>query len=192
MARRKLATKTWADYDIGDPSQANQQELSIAVRRAAKAANQRLLRFERAGHTKGMYANAMYDLVNRKRFKERTDKMSLNALRHEYKILRSFLSAKTSTLQGRQDTIMKRYHKAQEKGFQGLLDDFEFQVEKYFAENVEALFSSHTIYTAITEGKTDIIDETMDRIDAKKADKNTQKGAALLYYMRRKESQKRE
>lgn len=192
MARRKLATKTWADYDIGDPSRANQQELSIAVRRAAKAANQRLLRFERAGHTKGMYANAMYDLVNRKRFKERTDKMSLNALRHEYKILRSFLSAKTSTLQGRQDTIMKRYHKAQEKGFQGSLDVFEFQVEKYFAENVESLFSSHTIYTAITEGITDIIDETMDRIDAKKADKNTQKGAALLYYMRRKESQKRE
>lgn len=192
MPRRKLATKTWADYDIGDPSQADQQELSVAVRRAAKAANQRLLRFERAGQTKGMYANAMYDLVNRKRFQERTDKMTLNALRHEYKILRSFLSAKTSTLQGRQDTIMKRYHTAQEKGFQGSLDEFEFQVEKYFTENVESLFSSHTIYTAITEGHTDIIDETMDRIDVKKADKNTQEGAALLYYMRRKESRKRE
>lgn len=94
MPRRKMVTKTWADYDIGDPSQADQQELSVAVRRAAKAANQRLLRLERAGHTKGIYENAMYDLVNRRRFQERTGKLSLNALRHEYKILRSFFIRK--------------------------------------------------------------------------------------------------
>ena len=188
MSRRKLATNTWADYDIGDPSRADQQELSVAVRRAAKAANQRLLRFERAGHTKGMYANAMYDLVNRKRFQERTDKMTLNALRHEYKILRSFLSAKTSTLQGRQDTIDKRYKTAQDHGFSGSLEDFEFAVTKYFAENVESLFSSDIIYQAITGGSTDILDAAVDQFGA---DEN-KRGSALLYYLKRKESRKRE
>lgn len=188
MPRQKLATKTWADYDIGDPSQAGQQELSVAVRRAAKAANQRLLRLERAGHTKGIYENAMYDLVNRKRFKERTDKLSLNALRHEYKILRSFLSAKTSTVQGRQDTIDKRYKTAQDHGFSGSLEDFELAVTKYFAGNVESLYSSDIIYQAITDGKTDIIDAALDQYGADES----KRGSALLYYLKRKESRKRE
>lgn len=188
MSRRKLATKTWADYDIGDPSQADQQELSIAVRRAAKAANQRLLRLERAGHTKGIYENAMYDLVNRRRFKECTGKLSLNALRHEYKILRSFLSAKTSTVQGRQDTIDKRYKTAQDHGFSGSLEDFEFAVTKYFAGNTESLFSSDIIYQAITGGRTDILDAAVDQFGADES----KRGSALLYYLKRKESRKRE
>ena len=188
MSRRKLATKTWADYDIGDPSQANQQELSTVVRRAAKAANQRLLRLERAGHTRGIYENAMYDLVNRRRFKERTEKLSLNALRHEYKILRSFLSAKTSTVQGRQDTIDKRYKTAQEHGFTGSLEDFEFSVTKYFADNVESLFSSDIIYQAVTGGKTDILDAAVNQFGADES----KRGSALLYYLKRKESRERE
>lgn len=188
MPRQKLAVKTWADYDIGDPSRADHQELSVAVRRAAKAANQRLLRFERAGLTKGMYANAMYDLVNRKRFQERTEKMTLNALRHEYKILRSFLSAKTSTLQGRQDTIDKRYRKAQEKGYQGTLEDFEYDVTKYFTENVENLYSSNVIYESIMEGTTKIIDEAVKRFSSDES----KRGSALLYYLKRKKSRKRE
>lgn len=188
MPRQKLAVKTWADYDIGDPSQADQQELSIAVRRAAKAANQRLLRLERAGYTKGIYENAMYDLVNRRRFQERTGKLSLNALRHEYKILRSFLSAKTSTVQGRQDTIDKRYKTAQDHGFSGSLEDFEFAVTKYFADNTESLFSSDIIYQAITGGKTDILDAAVEQFGADES----KRGSALLYYLKRKESRKRE
>ena len=188
MSRQKLATKTWADYDIGDPSLAGQQELSVAVRRAAKAANQRLLRLERAGHTKGIYENAMYDLVNRRRFQERTGKLSLNALRHEYKILRSFLSAKTSTVQGRQDTIDKRYKTAQEHGFSGSLEDFEFAVTKYFAGNAESLFSSNIIYQAITGGKTNILDAAVEQFGADES----KRGSALLYYLKRKESRKRE
>lgn len=188
MPRQKLATKTWADYDIGNPSQADQQELSIAVRRAAKAANQRLLRLERSGYTKGIYKNAMYDLVNRRRFKERTEKLTLNALRHEYKILRSFLSTKTSTVQGRQDTIDKRYKTAQDHGFSGSLEDFEFSVTKYFADNIESLFSSDIIYQAITGGKTDILDAAAEQFGADES----KRGSALLYYLKRKESRKRE
>lgn len=188
MPRQKLAVKTWADYDIGDPSQADQYELSSAVRRAAKAANQRLLRLERAGATKGIYENAMYDLVNRRRFRERTEKLSLNALRHEYKILRSFLSAKTSTVQGRQNTIDKRYKTALDHGFFGSLEDFNFAVTKYFADNVESLYSSDIIYQAITSGKTDIIDAALDQYGSDES----KRGSALLYYLKHKESRKRE
>ena len=188
MPKRKLATKSWADYDIGDPSQADRQELSIVVRRAAKVANQRLLRLERAGATKGIYENAMYDLVNRRRFKERTEKISLNALRHEYKILRSFLSAKTSTVQGRRETIDKRYKTAQDHGFTGSLEEFNFAVTKYFADNVESLFSSDVIYQSITSGKTNIIDAAVDQFGADES----KRGSALLYYLGRKESRKRE
>ena len=188
MPRQKIAVNTWADYDIGDPSQADRQELSVAVRRAAKAANQRLLRLERAGATKGVYENAMYDLVNRRRFRERTEKLSMNALRHEYKILRSFLSSKTSTIQGRQDTIDKRYKTAQEHGFSGSPEDFEFAVTKYFDEKVVRFFSSEIIYQSITEGQTDIIDSAIDQYGADES----KRGSALLYYLKRKESRKRE
>ena len=42
MARIK--EKTWADYDVGPVNELTKAELVKAVRRAAKAANQRLLR----------------------------------------------------------------------------------------------------------------------------------------------------
>ncbi len=183
MARNPIKEKQWSDYDIGDPTEAKQEELSAAVRRAAKAANQRLLRLERAGYTSGMYAQAMYDLVDRKRYKENVKNLTINQLRHEYKILRNFLSAKTSTIQGRRDTIMKRYNKAQEKGFSGTLEEFEFAVTKYFAEAVESLFSSNVIYSSITAGETNIIDEAVERYGK---DEKDNRGAATLYYLKRK------
>ena len=186
--QQKLKVNTWADYDIGDPTQAGQEELSRAVRRAAKAANQRLLRLERAGATKGIYENAMYDLVNRKRFKERTGNLSLNALRHEYKILRSFLSAKTSTIQGRKETIDKRYNTAKERGFTGSPEEFDALVVKYFAGEAEKLYSSDIIYQSIIGRTTDIIDGA---IAAYGADEN-KRGSALLYYLKREESRKKE
>lgn len=183
MARTVIKEKQWSDYDIGDPTAARQEELAAAVRRAAKAANQRLLRLERAGLTTGMYAQAMYDLVDRRRYRENVKKLSLNQLRHEYKILRNFLSAKTSTIQGRRDTIMKRYSTAQEKGFSGTLEEFEFAVTKYFADAVESLFSSNVIYSSITSGETNIIDEAVQKYSE---DGKDNRGAATLYYLKRK------
>ena len=185
MVRTNIKEKQWSDYDIGDPTQTGQSELAAAVRRAAKAANQRLLRLERAGYTSGVYAQAMYDLVDRRRYKESTKNLTLNQLRHEYRILRNFLSAKTSTIQGRLDTIMKRYRTAQEKGFSGTLEEFEFAVTKYFTDAVESLFSSDVIYSSITSGNTDIIDEAVKKYGE---DGKDNRGAATLYYLRRKKN----
>ena len=188
MARTVIKENTWADYDIGDPSQANQQELAAAVRRAAKAANQRLLRLERAGATKGVYENAMYQLVNRRRFKENTKNLSTNALRHEYRILRDFISAKTSTIQGRRDTLNKRYQTAVERGFSGTPEQFEVEIQKAFANHAEALFSSDILYQSVIEGGTDIIDAAMKQYEANEDNRSS----ATLFYLRRRQSRKRE
>lgn len=178
-----IPAKSWADYDIGDPGKASRESLVNAVRKAAKAANQRLLRFERAGITKGMYKSAMSDLAGRRRYKERPEKLTLSQLRHEYTLLRSFLSAKTSTLQGRRDTILKRYATAVKKGYKGDLSDFEADVERYFSKSNEALFDSNVIYTAILTGTTSLLDRIVQE-QAHLSQKD--KGKALIAYLKYK------
>lgn len=178
-----ISAKSWADYDRGDPNKLSRDQLVDVVRRSAKAANQRLLRFERAGITKGMYQSAITDLAGRRRYKERPEKLTLSQLRHEYTILRSFLSAKTSTVQGRRDTILKRYATAVKKGYKGDLSDFEADVERYFSKSNEALFDSNVIYTAILTGTTSLL----DRIAQEQAQLSQKdKGKALIAYLKYK------
>lgn len=178
-----IPSKSWADYDKGDPNKLSRDQLIDVVRRGAKAANQRLLRFERAGITKGMYRSAMTDLAGRRRYKERPEKLSLSQLRHEYTILRSFLSAKTSTIQGRRDTILNRYSTAVKRGYTGDLSDFEADVERYFSKANEALFDSNVIYTAIITGTTSLLDRiTQEQSQLSQKDK----GKALIAYLKYK------
>ncbi len=240
MTRGRLAEKTWADYDMGDVNALSKAQLEKAVRRASKAANQRLLRLERAGkNTSGAYKMAMSHLEGRRRFYERTDKRSLAELRKEYASLRSFISAKTSTIQGikeagdkryqtrrrfyertdkrslaelrkeyaslrsfisaKTSTIQgikeagdKRYQTAVERGYQGTFEEWERDVRKYFAEHVEALFSSDVIYSSITGNKVDVIDDVLATSRAyRKHNKDYTQGRALLDYMRRDEQRKK-
>ena len=177
-----IPAKSWADYDKGDPNKLSRDQLIAVVRRGAKAANQRLSRFEKAGITTGMYRSAMTDLAGRRRYKERPEKLSMSQLRHEYTLLRSFLSAKTSTVQGRRDTILKRYATAVRKGYTGSLEDFEFSVEKYFSKNVEELYDSNVIYTSIIKGLTNVIDRVVSEQEGQKPNK----GAALIAYLKYK------
>lgn len=193
MARGRLVEKTWADYDMGDVNALSKAQLEKAVRRAAKAANQRLVRLERAGkNTSGAYKMAMSHLEGRRRFYERTDKRSLAELRAEYASLRSFISAKTSTIQGIKEAGDKRYQTAVERGYQGTFEEWERDVRKYFAEHVEALFSSDVIYSSITGNNVDVIDDVLATSRAyRKHDKDYTQGRALLDYMRRDEQRKK-
>ena len=76
MARQQFYVASWINYDVGDPKTVPRADLEAAVRKAAKAANQRLLRLERAGATTGVYMSAMQDLgLDRKRFKERPQRI---------------------------------------------------------------------------------------------------------------------
>lgn len=123
---------------------ASAEDLRRVVRRAAKAANQRLLRRERAGRTKGVYAGTMAALgrLGRSRFvesKSRLDKMSINELRHEYTMLRDWLSAKTSTLQGLKASDDKRYQTAQERGFTGTLEEWNDIASRFLQRKWKAI-----------------------------------------------------
>lgn len=186
----KIKQKTWADYDIGDPSKASYEELKAAVRKAAKAANQRLLRLERAGATTGVYQAAMEDLGNmrmqngkptggRRRFQENPEKLTINQMRHEYRALRSFISAKTSTVQGRKEAVDKRYQTAVKNGYQGTSEQFNADIERAFTERNESLFSSEQIYESVTSGTIDTLDEIVEE------QKKPSKGRSIIEYMKR-------
>lgn len=174
-----IKEKAWAEYGLTEREYQDTRKLRAAVRKAAKAANQRMLRLERAGKTAGVYklAQRNLDRLGRKRFKERPDKMTVNQLRHEYAILRDFLSAQTSTVQGSKQADDKRYEAAKKRGFTGSEAEWNQAVLKYFTGKVEELFSSDIIYRAITTGEIDVIDDVI------RASPKTQ-GEALMKYLK--------
>lgn len=180
----KFKEKVWADYALKNFSRATRADLQAAVRKAAKAANQRLLRLERHGETRGAYkiAQRFFKDTGRRRYKERPEKLTYNELQKEYKALRSFLSAKSSTIQGAREISYKRYETAVSKGYGGTFSQFELDVRKAFTKITEGLFSSDVIYEALTGGNIDILDETVKQFK----DSNELRGQALLTYMKRK------
>lgn len=191
-----IKEKSWDDYEYrGYFEHANRSDLIPVVRKAAKAANQRLLRMERAGLTNGVYARISGQLaqLGRRRFAEsagRLKNMSLQDLRHEYVLLRDWLSAKTSTVQGKQNADIKRYNTAKMRGFTGTLDDWIEASKTYFTEQYEALFSSDVLYTSVITGDIDIVQNIIDE-NEKRKDSQPDRGAALLRYVKESNRRKR-
>lgn len=191
-----IKEKSWDDYEYrGYFEHANRSDLIPVVRKAAKAANQRLLRMERAGLTNGVYARISGQLaqLGRRRFAEsagRVKNMSLQDLRHEYILLRDWLSAKTSTVQGKQNADIKRYNTAKMRGFTGTLDDWIEASKTYFTEQYEALFSSDVLYTSVITGDIDIVQNIIDE-NEKRKDSQPDRGAALLRYVKESNRRKR-
>ena len=176
----------WEEYAFkgGSLSKATNQNLARIVRRAAKAANQRLRRLEKLSLTSSAaYKRAMDTFDNdRKRFKERTGKLSRSELLKEYWGLQDFLGAKSSTPTGIRSIEDNRYLAAKERGFDGSPDEFNQLVEKFFQKATEKLLSSDVIYMAITENSTDIIDEILADIESGEL---TQKRSMVQEYIRR-------
>lgn len=189
----KFSPNTWERYKLKTPLyQASEAELKAAVRKASKAANQRLVRLERGGFTKGLYAMTMKELgqSGRRRFKEYPAKMSIPELRTEYQRLRSFISAKTSTVSGRKGVDYMRYQTAVDRGFKGNMEEFYTAIEKFYNSTTESIYGSETIYEAIISGDTDDIEEIIRIANESKDDP----GKVLLTLLRRKknrEAQKR-
>lgn len=179
-----IRENTWQDYEYqGAYMLASAEDLRRVVRRAAKAANQRLVRRERSGRTKGVYAGIMAALgrLGRRRFaesKSRLDKMSINELRHEYTLLRDWLSAKTSTLQGLKASNDKRYQTAKERGFAGTQEEWNEIANRFFTKEMESYYSSDILYQMVTQGNTDIVDRIIN--DAKESDQPPDKGRLLI------------
>lgn len=159
----------WDEYAWkgGTLREATDQDLARIVRRAARAANQRLRRLEETGQTNSpAYRSAMKNLGDRIRFKERTASVDRKALLSEYYRLADFLGAKSSTPTGIEDIHNNRYNAARERGFEGSPEEFNQLVEKFFNTRAESLLSSDVIYTAIIENRADILDEIIDDINA--------------------------
>lgn len=192
-----IKEKSWDDYEYrGYFEHANRSDLIPVVRKAAKAANQRLLRMERAGLTNGVYARISGQLaqLGRRRFAEsegRLKNMGLQELRHEYVLLRDWLSAKTSTVQGKKNADISRYYTAKMRGFTGTLEDWIEASKTYFTEQYEALFSSDVLYTSIITGDIDIVQNIINE-NEKRKDNQPDRGAALLRYVKESNRRKRE
>lgn len=172
-----------AKYQIGFLNQANLNQLSNGdlvglVEKAGKTANSRLRALEKRGFTHGVYRSAMADLgLPRKRFHERAKTLSRAQLLHEAAALRSFLSSKTSTVRGQNLANRRRYNTAVQRGFEGTEEEFYEQIQRFYTEQAEQLFSSDVIYMAITEGTTDTLDAVLQKGSGKSA------GEALLEYL---------
>lgn len=207
--KRKTNLEVWQQkYAIKDEVHATKEELEKVVRKAAKAANQRLLRLERSPeerHRQFAYKAAQHDIARRSgmtlketrtdkngrnytvwsdptglRFKESTKRLSLSQLKKEYRMIREFMIAGSSTTTGFAEMDYKRYQTALDKGFKGSFEDFEFAIEKAFTEYNEALFDSNIIYESVTEGKLNIIDQIVQKQMQKGI---ADQGQALMDYL---------
>lgn len=180
----------WERYEYkGALSIANAEDLRPVVRRAAKAANQRLLRLEQKGYTGGVYAIAQKRLAQsgRRRFKERTGSMDIAQLRTEYARLRDFLAAKSSTIGGKHAIDDKRYQTAASRGFTGTFEEFTDLSNRLWTENVEARYSSDVIYDVLTEDyDRDEIERIIEKANSAEYKDEKTKGKNLLEHLRRK------
>lgn len=145
----------WQRYAYqGDVSSAARAELTPLIQRAAHVANERLRALERAGETGGAYkmAQTYLSLYDRSRFPEGNQilKMRYGRLQATYRELREFLSAESSTVGGIGRIRKSRYDTAVQRGFTGTEDEWNTAVVKYFSEVKEGLFSSDTVYNALT------------------------------------------
>ena len=146
----------WQRYAYqGDVSRATRAELTPIIQRAAHVANERLRALERAGETGGAYkmARTYLSLYDRSRFPEGNQilkNMRYGRLQATYRELREFLSAESSTVSGIGRIRKNRYDTAVQRGFSGTVDEWNTAVVTYFAEVKEGLFSSDTVYNALT------------------------------------------
>lgn len=164
--KRKQSTKhlqqyefqaySWAVFSRGNkvPNQYTTWELKQIVKRASKAANQRLRKLESAGIEKWAYKSAQKALGdNRKRYWERTDKLSRQELIAEYVRLRDFMTAKTSTLSGIRDYHKEQTERARALGFTGTDEELSFMYDKYMDEEFVKLIGSNIIRRLIIVNK---------------------------------------
>lgn len=186
----KYAPQPWAYYspDATDPNQLTKAELVKVIRKAAKAANQRLRALEKSDVINtaktGAYKYAQSQMPGKikPRFNERPKETAdRSTLKHQYLQLREFMTMKSSTITGVRAIKDARYQTAVQRGFKGTAEQWDMAVQKFFTKANEKLFDSDKIYDAITGNRSDVLG---DIIAADRDDQMT-KGQALLDYVRR-------
>lgn len=186
----KYEPQAWSYYSPGttDPNNLTKQELVQVIRKAAKAANQRLRSLEKSDVINtaktGAYKYAQSQMPGKikPRFNERPkETVDRATLKHQYLQLREFMTMKSSTVTGVRAIKDARYQTAVQRGFKGTAEQWDMAVQKFFTKANEKLFDSDRIYDAITGNKSDVLED----IIAADRDDQTTKGQALLDYIRR-------
>lgn len=167
-------------YDLGNPKFATNEDLRRVVKSAASTANSRLLRLERASaknraegkpidYTKsGAYVRAMRGMTKgRRRFPKNVDKMERAELIQEYVRLRDFLSLKSSTVSGYNESMAKRYATAVERGFDGDFSDFLETAEHVWTKANKALYDSEILYQVQQTGDYSLLDRVSEAMEAR-------------------------
>lgn len=156
----KFQAISWSKkYDLGNPKAASTEDLRRVVKSAASTANSRLLRLERASAKNraegkpidyvksGAYMRAMRGMTKgRRRFPKNVNKMQRAELIQEYIRLRDFLSLKSSTVSGYNESMARRYATAVERGFEGDFSDFLETAERVWTEANKSLYDSEILY----------------------------------------------
>lgn len=186
----KYAPQSWSYYspDATDPNRLTNAELVKVIRKAAKAANQRLRALEKndaintAKTGAYKYAESQMPGKIKPRFNERPKEgAGRTTLKHMYLQLREFMTMKSSTVTGVRAIKDARYQTAVKRGFKGTPEQWDMAVRKFFTKAAEKLFDSDKIYDAITCNNADVLED----IIAADRDDQMSKGQALLDYVRR-------
>ena len=131
MALRKSQRGKYSVYEnLGQVSAGELETLRSEVRRMAKQANQRLVRLEKESKygTSPAYKRAKEDLATefgapRNRYRESVRTATREELITEYRSLREFITAKSSTVAGYQKIIDERYENFKKQTGADLTED---------------------------------------------------------------------
>ena len=192
---RPFRAKPWADYAKGERAvnAYSTDELRDIVKRAAKAANNRLRALEKAGMTKSAYQRAVRQTgKNIPRYREKVSSATRQELQKEFYQLRDFMTAPTSTVGGMREHQQRVLKAAQEMGFKGDITNMSALFEKYMTAEWENLLGSDIIYEEIVSGRA--ADGSLDEIRQQRTrsqelgqmvDDDRKEGAALLASLRK-------
>nr|DAU64172.1 MAG TPA: hypothetical protein [Caudoviricetes sp.] len=192
---RPFRAKPWADYAKGEraANAYSTDELRDIVKRAAKAANNRLRALEKAGLTKSAYQRAIRQTgKDIPRYREKVSSATRQELQKEFYQLRDFMTAPTSTVGGMREHQQRVLKAAQEMGFKGDVASMSALFEKYMTAEWENLLGSDIIYEEIVSGRA--AEGSLDEIRQQRArsqqfgqmvEDDRKEGAALLQSLRK-------
>lgn len=152
------------------------EEAYKTIRKAAKAANQRLLRIERFVkgnqkkrleiYTESIPAYNYAEKVTQGRVNVRfiiNGKMKKAQLLKEYKRIMHFLSLQTSTVQGVTAQRTRQFETATYQGFEGTYAEFAYEWEKAWTGILTDYFDSDQVMFAAVIGLTDALYEIINK-----------------------------
>lgn len=167
-------------YGVSDLNKATKEQLRPLIKSAASTANSRLKRLEdRTKEYKqygidvdltkhSAYKRAMKQMTEgRTRFRSDVERMEIDDLKREYRRLRDFLTAPTSTLQGANSAMIKRYYTAQGEGFKGSYGEFIELSSKVWTKENEKRFGSDILYLIASSQDENVYESVIEAYEKK-------------------------